>query len=200
LIEEVARIHGYEAIPEDVGVPMVPSARRREDRVLERVRRVLCAAGFDEALTLSVTDDALSASMSPWTTAEPLRSEIPVIRGADRLRRCLVPSLLAVRRTNESLSNAEIELFEIARAYLPEQEKLPREDLLLAITSGRDYATVKGAVEATRRTFPCWTLRPRAVCGFAASGSATSADCGPRRSGNSIFAGKRRLRKFACSL
>ena len=27
LIEEVARIHGYEAIPEDVSVPMVPSAR-----------------------------------------------------------------------------------------------------------------------------------------------------------------------------
>ena len=30
LIEEVGRIHGYEAIPEDVSVPMVPSARRRE--------------------------------------------------------------------------------------------------------------------------------------------------------------------------
>ena len=38
LIEEVARIHGYEKIPEDVGVPMVPSARRREDRVVEKIR------------------------------------------------------------------------------------------------------------------------------------------------------------------
>ena len=148
MIEEVGRIYGYEAIPEDVGVPMVPSARRREDRVLERIRRVLCAAGFDEALTLSVTDEALSASMSPWTTAEPLRSEIPVIRGANFLRRTLAPSLLATRRTNESLSNSEIELFEIARAYLPQPGKLPCEDLLLAVTSGRDYATVKGTIEA----------------------------------------------------
>ena len=41
LVEEVGRIHGYEAIPEDVSVPMVPSARRRDDRVLERIRRVL---------------------------------------------------------------------------------------------------------------------------------------------------------------
>ena len=48
----MARIHGYEAIPEDVSVPMVPSARRRDDRVLEQIRRVLTAAGFDEALTL----------------------------------------------------------------------------------------------------------------------------------------------------
>ena len=44
LIEEVARIHGYEAIPEDVGVPMVPSARRREDRVLEKIPYVQCMA------------------------------------------------------------------------------------------------------------------------------------------------------------
>ena len=51
LIEEVGRIHGYDAIPEDVGVPMVPSARRRDDRVLERIRHVLTATGFDEALT-----------------------------------------------------------------------------------------------------------------------------------------------------
>ena len=94
LIEEVARIHGYEAIPEDVSVPMAPSARRREDRVLEKIRHVLTAAGFDEALTLSVVDEQTSAPLSPWTDAEPLRSQMPVIRGADCLRRSLVPSLL----------------------------------------------------------------------------------------------------------
>jgi phenylalanyl-tRNA synthetase beta chain len=148
LIEEVARIHGYEAIPEDVGVPMAPSARTRTDRVLERVRRVLNAAGFDEAVTLSVVDEKAAAVMSPWTEAEPLRSQMPVIRGADCLRRSLLPSLLEVRRTNEALANAEIELFEIARAYLPRENDLPQEELMLAATSGQDYAMVKGAMEA----------------------------------------------------
>jgi phenylalanyl-tRNA synthetase beta chain len=151
LIEEVARIHGYESIPEDVGVPMVPSARRREDRVLDKIRHVLTAAGFDEAMTLSVVDERTSAAMSPWTDAEPLRSQMPVIRGADHLRRCLVPSLLSVRRTNEALANAEIELFEIAKIYLPQPDGLPREDLMLSITSGRDYSTVRGAIEAILR-------------------------------------------------
>ncbi len=144
LIEEVGRIHGYDAIPEDVSVPMVPSARRRDDRVFERIRRVLTAAGFDEALTLSVVDAQASASMSPWTDAEPLRSLMPVIRGADCLRRSLVPSLLAARRTNESLANAEIELFEIAKVYLPRGDDLPHEDVMLAITSGRDYLGRQG--------------------------------------------------------
>ncbi len=147
LIEEVGRIHGYDSIPEDVGVPMVPSARRRDDRVIERVRRTLCAVGFDEALTLSVVDEAASASMSPWTEAEPLRSAMPVIRGANCLRRSIVPSLLAARRTNETLANSEIELFEIARVYLPQGAELPREEQMLAVVSQRDYATVKGVVE-----------------------------------------------------
>ncbi len=38
LVEEVARIWGYDAIPEDVKVPMAPSARTPQDRVLEKVR------------------------------------------------------------------------------------------------------------------------------------------------------------------
>jgi phenylalanyl-tRNA synthetase beta chain len=148
LIEEVARIHGYEAIPEDVSVPMAASARRRDDRVLEKIRRVLTATGFDEALTLSVVDEQTSAALSPWTDAEPLRSQMPVIRGADCLRRSLVPSLLGVRRTNEALSNPDIELFEIAKVYLPESGQLPREELLLAVTSGQEYLAVKGIIEA----------------------------------------------------
>ena len=148
LIEEVARIHGYEAIPEDVGVPMVPSARRREDRVLEKIRHVLTASDFDEAMTLSVVDERTSAALSPWTDVEPLRSRIPVIRGANYLRRSLVPSLLGVRRTNEALNNAEIELFEIAKVYLPHDGELPREEVMLAITSGREYSVLKGVIEA----------------------------------------------------
>ena len=148
LVEEVGRIHGYDAIPEDVSVPMVPSARRRDDRVLERIRHVLSAAGFDEAVTLSVVDGETSAAMSPWTDAEPLRTQMPVIRGADCLRRSLVPSLLGVRRANEALANAEIELFEIALVYLPRGAELPQEELMLGITSGRDFAFVRGVIEA----------------------------------------------------
>ncbi|MBN2580372.1 MAG: phenylalanine--tRNA ligase subunit beta [Pirellulales bacterium] len=155
LVEEVGRIHGYEEIPEDVAVPMAPSAKRREDRVLEVIRGVLTAAGLDEALTLSTVDQQLSAAVSPWTTAEPLRSLTPVIRGADRLRRSLIPSLLAARRTNEALSNPEIELFETAKVYLPRPGKLPDEQWMLGITSGQDFLTVKGWIEAVADALKC---------------------------------------------
>ena len=148
LVEEVARIYGYEQIPEDVSVPMAPSHRTREDRVLDKVRVLLTACGFDEAMTISLVDEAMSQSMSPWTEAAALQSMMPVLRGADRLRRSLVPSLLAARRTNEALSNPDIELFEIAKVYLPHGDDLPDEEKLLALSSGRPFAEVKGVIEA----------------------------------------------------
>lgn len=148
LVEEVARIHGYEAIPEDVQVPMVPSHRTDDDRVLRRVREVLTAAGFDEAMTVSVVREELSRAFSPWTDAEPLIAAIPILRGADRLRRSLIPSLLEARRVNESLANPTAELFETAAAYLPRPQQLPDEKWLLGLVSGRGFAAVKGTLES----------------------------------------------------
>ena len=81
---------------------MAPSARRREDRVLEKIRRVLTAAGFDEALTLSVVDEHRFGGHQPLdrrrAAAEP---DAGHPRGRC-LRRSLMPSLLAARRTNEA--------------------------------------------------------------------------------------------------
>ncbi len=147
LIEEVARIHGYDEIPEDVRVPMAPSQRSPQDRVLNKVRSVLTAAGFNEALTLSVVERDWSEAFSPWTETAPLMLQTPILRRADTLRRSLIPSLLGARRTNESVGNPRIELFETAKAYLATSGELPSEPLLLGLTSGGDYAAVKGVIE-----------------------------------------------------
>jgi phenylalanyl-tRNA synthetase beta chain len=150
LIEEVARVYGYDKIPDDAGVVMVASVRSREDRVVMKMREVLQACGLDEAMTLSAVDKPTARSFRPWTDAAPLRSLSPVLRGADRLRTSLVPSLLAARRTNEALANPRIELFEIAKVFLPRdrEEELPDEQRMLGITSGRGFAEVKGVIEA----------------------------------------------------
>ncbi len=151
LIEEVARVNGYEAIPEDVRVPMAVSGKRDVDRVAERVRQAMTAAGFDEAITVSVVEQDWSDAFSPWTSGPPLACQTPLLRRADRLRRSLVPSLLGARRTNETLGNPTIELFETARVYLPAapgEDDLPREEPMLALCSGRDFFAVKGVLEA----------------------------------------------------
>jgi phenylalanyl-tRNA synthetase beta chain len=70
-----------------------------------------------------------------------------MLRGAEYLRRSLVPSLLGVRRLNESLSNDVIELFETAKVYLPHPGQMPAEPLMLGITSGQGFFYVKGIIE-----------------------------------------------------
>jgi phenylalanyl-tRNA synthetase beta chain len=151
LVEEVARIHGYEAIPEDVGVPMTASHMTDFDRVVGKVRRVLTSAGFDEALTTSVVPEKWSAAFSPWTDQPPLLTTPAMLKGADVLRRSLIPSLLDARRYNESVGNEQCELFEIAKVYLPQPGSLPTEQWTLAAVSGESFLHLKGVAEALLR-------------------------------------------------
>jgi len=148
LIEEVARIYGYEKIPEDANVPMAASHRSDLDRTVEKVRGVLNGAGFDEAMTISLAPAKWSNLFSPWTQNDPVRVTTAMIKGADELRRSIVPSLLNARRDNQAAGNAEVELFEIAKIYLPQGESLPHEPWMVALTSGKDFRTVKGVIES----------------------------------------------------
>lgn len=148
LVEEVARIHGYENIPEDAQVPMAPSHRNRLDRVLDKVRTGLVAAGLDEALTVSMVPRQWCHAFTPWSDAPALQCSSPMLKGADQLRKSLIPSLLDARRVNESVGNSPIELFETARIYLPRAGGLPDERLMLGVTSGKGFRFLKGVVES----------------------------------------------------
>lgn len=152
LIEEVARIHGYDKIPEDAPIPVAPSSKREFDVAMERVRHVLTAAGFSEAMTPSIVTEKLDTSISPWTNLPALQTETPMLRGARRLRRSLVPSLVEGRATNWALASIAADLFEIAHVYLPSEatgadDTLPSELYCLGIVSGQDFFVVKGVVE-----------------------------------------------------
>jgi phenylalanyl-tRNA synthetase beta chain len=124
------------------------------------LRDVLTAAGFNEAMTLSAVEPSWAEIQSPWSTAAPLCCQPPVLKRADRLRQSLIPSLLAVRRTNESLANPWIEIFEMARIYLPHGAGQVEEEEMVAFVSGRDFFFVKGVLETlAQRLAPDWELR-----------------------------------------
>ncbi len=147
LVEEVGRIYGYDSVPEDVVVPLSPSSRSKEETVLAKVRHALTALGYHEAMTISALTPEQSDSFSPWSDAKPLQPTEAVLKGADRLRRTLIPSLLAARRYNEGQSNPVIELFESANIYLPQPQGLPQEKLMIGLCSGQEFFSVKGALE-----------------------------------------------------
>ena len=147
LIEEIARIHGYEQIPEDAAVPLVSSAKRPKDIVMETVRRVVCASGFDETMTPSLIGKSPTAAMSPWTNEDAMTTLIPLLEGANQLRRSLIPSLIAARLYNQSQTNRDSQLFETANVYLPRTTGLPGQQFTLGVIGLSDIRTVAGMFE-----------------------------------------------------
>jgi phenylalanyl-tRNA synthetase beta chain len=157
LIEEIARVYGYDQIPEDVAVPMIASHLSDRDRSLATTRQVMTSLGFDEAMTASLVPESWESRFSPWSDAASLKSmqamEGVLDRGSQTagpvccLRRSLLPSLVEARRINEFRGNEDVELFEIAKVYLPRENDLPEEPLLLSVVSQGDFFTVKGVVE-----------------------------------------------------
>jgi phenylalanyl-tRNA synthetase beta chain len=149
LIEEVARIHGYERIPENRAVPLTSARRGLRERVETAVRDLLTAEGCDEAVTFSLVDDRLAVPVRPGAPDPPLRVDHSSRKRENALRQSLIPSLLSVRLHNESHGQFETELFEIANVYLPRPDQLlPDEPTRLALVSWRDYLRLKGLVEA----------------------------------------------------
>jgi phenylalanyl-tRNA synthetase beta chain len=147
LIEEIARVHGYEAIPEDAMVPMVASARRPKDTMMFTVRSIACASGFSETLNPSLIGKAPIDRISPWTNRDPLGTFVPLLEGASNLRRSLIPSLIAARLHNQSQSNRDVRLFETANVYLSQGDELPKEQYNFGCIAESEPRVVRGVFE-----------------------------------------------------
>lgn len=147
LIEEIARIYGYDKIPEDAVVPMVASARRSKDIMMQTIRNVCCGCGYYETMTPSLIGKSPASVVSPWNEAEPMTTIAPLLEGANVLRKCLAPSLIASRLYNQQQSNVGVRLFETSNVYLPNSSGLPVEQLNLGLLAEADLRLVSGALE-----------------------------------------------------
>ena len=152
LVEEVARIHGYEEIPEGALVPIEVSSLPLGDQVTDRAATVLTAAGFFEAVTLTFVSQDLANLFNPWTTAPPLSVDHSSRRQENLLRQSLVPSLLQARRHNERHGTFNAQLFEVAKIYLAaEPDNAEAEPTVLAFVSSRSFAEMRGVIDAIVR-------------------------------------------------
>jgi phenylalanyl-tRNA synthetase beta chain len=159
LVEEIARIEGYDRVPENVAIAARPVEWSARELTVRRAGEVLVAAGFCEAMTRSVVPVLFEECASPWGTAPAVTIAPALVRGADRLRRTLLPSLLEARGGNGAAGSPHGNLFEIARAYVarPAGGELPagasplEEPLLLGVVSDGDFFRAKGLAEAVLR-------------------------------------------------
>jgi phenylalanyl-tRNA synthetase beta chain len=148
LMEEVARVYGYDRIPETRLADALPPQRgnpalERE----ERLRDLLVGLGLQEVITHRLTNPEREKRTLPVGTARPFAGEYlhlvnPITSDRNVLRRSLLASLLEVVEHNARISSRQA-LFEIAPVFLPKPEgALPEEELRLvvALTGPRSEA------------------------------------------------------------
>ncbi|MGH3135008.1 MAG: phenylalanine--tRNA ligase subunit beta [Gaiellaceae bacterium] len=140
VIEEVARAV-LDRVPHTLPLRRYVRGRLSKDQRLRRlVEDVLVGAGLSEAYTWSLvgSDPDPNAIRLP----DPMTSDQAI------LRTTLVPGLVEAARTGLDAGAADIALFEIARVYLPSNERLPDERWRVSGIVSGGYVVVKGVLEA----------------------------------------------------
>lgn len=170
LIEEVARIYGYDKIPADVVVPLTVSQKTLRDHVIARVAEVLNGNGFYESITLSFVDEKLSKLFNPRQTETILSVDHSTRRLENVLRQSLIPSLLVARRENERHNNFNVRLFEIAAVFLAPNPAVPgSEPKVISFVTGQPFDEVKGILQTiASRVSPAnlISVKPSSVAQF----------------------------------
>ena len=142
LVEEVARITGYDRVPSTplTRTPGVAQPTATRSQLVERrVRRTAAARGLDEAVTWSFTsqDEAAAFGGSDWRLANPISEDMKVMRPS------LLPGLIAAARRNLDRGAATVRLFELGRRYLGDAEHPTLSLLLVGEKRPREWQSGK---------------------------------------------------------
>lgn len=138
LIEEIARIHGYDAIPTTLIRDVLPPQRSQPYlEGLERTRDILVGCGLTEILSYSLSSlDSINRARAEGPSAAAdayVGLANPISSERQLLRQSLLPSLLETLSANRRYRQ-RMALFEIGRTYRPQAgEELPLEQRHLGI-------------------------------------------------------------------
>ena len=153
LVEEVARVIGYDRIPVKETIEVRVTPPQEELITLDQIRATLVAAGYFEALTFSWVSDALKDDFVPENAKGLLRADQSVRADNAHLRPSVLPGLLEAVRRNESVGNARAKLFEIGSVFWIGERGMGEDPSVfetrhVALVGSADYREVRGAVEA----------------------------------------------------
>jgi phenylalanyl-tRNA synthetase beta chain len=140
LIEEVARLYGYNHVPAVTAMSARVPVRSAIETATNTVRNTLTATGYFEVTSDSLIDPKWPQA-SVWTAEPPLQLDKASVLREDHsaLRNTLLPSLLAVRTHNQNQRTGEARLFEIGRVFIPGKDPRPEEKLVLGLLDDRGY-------------------------------------------------------------
>ncbi|TPE51954.1 phenylalanine--tRNA ligase subunit beta [Maribrevibacterium harenarium] len=127
LIEEVARIYGYDNLPSHMPTAAVNFTPATESETpLAALRSVLVAQGYQEAVTYSFIDPVLSKQFFPEITPVPLENPISGDMGV--MRTSLIPGLVKSYLYNQNRQQSRVRLFETGSRFVGDVNNLAELD------------------------------------------------------------------------
>ncbi len=147
LIEEVARVYGYNEIPTErkIQIEVVPVDARQ--KLVESVGSFLNGCGFYETISVDFVDDTLAGLFVEDETYSHLTVKDESRKSANLLRRNLIGSLLGVLRTNVNAKNLPCRIFEVADTFVPADGEMPIQKAKLSLVCDGDFRDLRGVIE-----------------------------------------------------
>jgi phenylalanyl-tRNA synthetase beta chain len=147
LVEEVARLYGYDRIPTTLPWgQQLPGGLTREQKLRRDARHMLRELGLNEVVTYSLTSEEAEQEIASLYDLQPIRVAMPMSKEHAVLRTKLLPQLIKTAAYNVHRGNERVQLFEVGKVYLTQEETLtdlPEERLqLAALIAGPKAASI----------------------------------------------------------
>jgi phenylalanyl-tRNA synthetase beta chain len=161
LIEEIARIYGYDKIETSLRASgNLVTCVDVEDELVRRLKRLLVGKGFFEVLTNNLVDPRISKKLCPDLLN--VRMQNPLSEEMSVLTTSLAHNLLSVINWNKNRKEEDLRIFELGKVFIAKENEMPQERLRLALAiSGKkdpihwgmeesevDFYDLKGVLES----------------------------------------------------
>ncbi|MBN1006569.1 phenylalanine--tRNA ligase subunit beta [Amphritea pacifica] len=160
LIEELARVYGYNNLPVKVPTAELNMIANDESKVTIRsVRSQLVGRGYQEAVTYSFIESGLAAQFDDKHEAKALAN--PISAEMAVMRTTIWPGLVKALQYNQNRQQSRVRLFETGQRFLPEGDQLIQENVVAGLICGPrqsegwsadsasvDFYDLKGDVES----------------------------------------------------
>jgi len=149
LIEEVARLYGYNKIPTERKIEIEAVPVDPHQKLAESLKTHLNACGFYETINVGFVDSSVTELFTPGSARNYMSVRDESRKSMNLLRQTLLGSLLDVLKTNVNAGNLPCKIYEIADTFVPTGKKcsLPIEEAKLAMVCDGDFRELRGAIE-----------------------------------------------------
>ena len=139
LIEELARVYGYNRLPKTAGM-MRQVLKSRPETVLDlsRVKHHLVSLGYQEVVTYSFIDPALLAKMK-GTSPDQITLQNPISADMSVMRPSLLPGLIGTLKYNQNRQQDRMRLFESGLVFTRVGTEIRQTARIAGLIYGKKY-------------------------------------------------------------